>query len=78
MMLYLCQHDGYSKNFIQMKNLEILVYFKQFECVMELMIRNLFQVLSILMLSDFIPGRKPLELEAAFNQNLLGSFLLVS
>ncbi|KAM0934144.1 putative phosphatidylinositol anchor biosynthesis protein PIGW/GWT1 [Dioscorea sansibarensis] len=37
-----------------------------------------FQVLSILMLSDFIPGRKPLELEAAFNQNLLGSFLLAN
>ncbi|CAL9183933.1 unnamed protein product [Musa hybrid cultivar] len=37
-----------------------------------------FQVLSVLMLSDLVPGQKPLALEEAFNQNLLGSFLLAN
>uniref|UniRef100_A0A1D1YGU1 Uncharacterized protein At4g17910 n=1 Tax=Anthurium amnicola TaxID=1678845 RepID=A0A1D1YGU1_9ARAE len=37
-----------------------------------------FQVLSILLLSDLIPGQKPLVLEEAFNQNLLGAFLLAN
>ncbi|KAK9274759.1 hypothetical protein L1049_022011 [Liquidambar formosana] len=36
------------------------------------------QVLAILMLSDYIPGRKTSVLEEAFNQNLLGSFLLAN
>lgn len=37
-----------------------------------------FQVLAILMLSDYFPGRKATVLEAAFNCNLLGSFLLAN
>ncbi|KAG6527996.1 hypothetical protein ZIOFF_010133 [Zingiber officinale] len=37
-----------------------------------------FQVLSILTLSDFIPYEKPLAIEEAFNQNLLGSFLMAN
>ncbi|KAF8379065.1 hypothetical protein HHK36_028492 [Tetracentron sinense] len=36
------------------------------------------QVLAILMLSDFIPGRRTSVLEEAFNRNLLGSFLLAN
>ncbi|WOL02695.1 hypothetical protein Cni_G11414 [Canna indica] len=43
-----------------------------------LVIAQNFQVLSVLMLSDFIPGHKPLVLEEAFNYNLLGSFLLAN
>jgi glucosaminylphosphatidylinositol acyltransferase len=35
------------------------------------------QVLSILTLADFISYEKNLILEDAFNQNMLGSFLLV-
>ncbi|XP_010926550.2 uncharacterized protein At4g17910 isoform X1 [Elaeis guineensis] len=37
-----------------------------------------FQVLSILMLSDFTYVQKPLVLEEAFNQNMLGTFLLAN
>ncbi|ONK59989.1 uncharacterized protein A4U43_C08F13040 [Asparagus officinalis] len=37
-----------------------------------------FQVLSIIMLSDFMPAQKPLVLEETFNYNLLGSFLLAN
>ncbi|XP_042462073.1 uncharacterized protein At4g17910-like isoform X1 [Zingiber officinale] len=37
-----------------------------------------FQVLSILTLSDFIPYEKSLAIEEAFNQNLLGSFLMAN
>ncbi|XP_077243831.1 transferases, transferring acyl groups [Tasmannia lanceolata] len=37
-----------------------------------------FQVLAILMLSDFIPGPKTSILEEAFNRNLLGSFVLAN
>ncbi|KAH0450017.1 hypothetical protein IEQ34_020709 [Dendrobium chrysotoxum] len=36
------------------------------------------QVLSVLMLSDFVPVQRPLLLEEVFNQNLLGSFLLAN
>ncbi|GMY29736.1 hypothetical protein FCV25MIE_24978 [Fagus crenata] len=36
------------------------------------------QVLSILMLSDYIPGSKTSILEEAFNRNLLGAFLLAN
>ncbi|KAG0471740.1 hypothetical protein HPP92_016286 [Vanilla planifolia] len=36
------------------------------------------QVLSVLMLAEFIPAKRPLLLEEAFNQNLLGSFLLAN
>ncbi|XP_030502193.2 uncharacterized protein At4g17910 [Cannabis sativa] len=36
------------------------------------------QVLGILMLSDFIPGRKTSVLELAYNQNLLATFLLAN
>ncbi|KAK9268699.1 hypothetical protein L1049_000459 [Liquidambar formosana] len=46
-------------------------------CVTMVLAQNL-QVLAILMLSDYIPGRKTLVLEEAFNQNLLGSFLLAN
>lgn len=38
---------------------------------------NNFQVLAITMISGSIPGSKLSVLEEAFNQNLLGSFLLV-
>ncbi|XP_058085144.1 uncharacterized protein At4g17910 isoform X2 [Magnolia sinica] len=37
-----------------------------------------FQVLAILMLSDFFPGPKTSLLEEAFNRNLLGSFVLAN
>ncbi|XP_020520071.1 uncharacterized protein At4g17910 isoform X2 [Amborella trichopoda] len=37
-----------------------------------------FQVLAILMLSNFIPERKLLSLEEAFDQNLLAAFLLAN
>ncbi|OVA11869.1 GWT1 [Macleaya cordata] len=37
-----------------------------------------FQVLAILVLSDFLPGRKTSVLEEVFNRNLLGSFLLAN
>ncbi|XP_022881932.1 uncharacterized protein At4g17910 isoform X2 [Olea europaea var. sylvestris] len=36
------------------------------------------QVLSILMLSDYLPGGKVSAMEEAFNRNLLGSFLLAN
>ncbi|KAL0905564.1 hypothetical protein M5K25_023994 [Dendrobium thyrsiflorum] len=36
------------------------------------------QVLSVLMLSDFVPVQRPLLLEEVFNQNLLVSFLLAN
>ncbi|KAJ6798374.1 Uncharacterized protein M6B38_211635 [Iris pallida] len=37
-----------------------------------------FQIISILFLVDLVPDQKPLVLEEAFNQNLLGSFLLAN
>lgn len=37
-----------------------------------------FQVLAILMLSDYVGGSKSTVLEDAFNRNLLGSFLLAN
>ncbi|KAI3966990.1 hypothetical protein MKW92_037494 [Papaver armeniacum] len=37
-----------------------------------------FQVFSILVLSDFIPGQKTSVIEEAFDRNLLGSFLLAN
>lgn len=37
-----------------------------------------FQVLAILVLSDFIPGQKTSVIEEAFDRNLLGSFLLAN
>lgn len=41
-------------------------------------ISPLWQVLSVLMLSDYIPGSITSILEGAFNRNLLGAFLLVN
>ncbi|KAK1262414.1 hypothetical protein QJS04_geneDACA008816 [Acorus gramineus] len=37
-----------------------------------------FQVLSVVMLSDFFPGKKLSTLEEGFNKNLLGAFLLAN
>ena len=38
----------------------------------------IFQLLSVLMLADLIPGSKASVLEEALNRNLLATFLLVN